>query len=219
MKICFLTKKEKKGVDEAIQYTYELSENVDVFYGDLNIPIPEKVYMTKYDILISYISPWIVPPKILNNTNKWNINFHPGPPAYPGIGCFNFAIYNSEDKFGATAHIMQKKVDSGQIIGVEYFSMTNEETVETLSIKTYNAQLILYKNIINHIKNHDRLPSCIYSWERKPYRRIDLEELSKINIDMPYTEIQKRIRATYYPGKPAPFIKIGTSKFEYNPNR
>ena len=98
--------------------------------------IPEipfkKMTKNKYDILISYISPWIIPPEVLNNTRMWNINFHPGSPEFPGIGCFNFAIFNSAEKFGATAHIMEPKVDTGKIIDVEYFSIDAEkENVET----------------------------------------------------------------------------------------
>ena len=87
-------------------------------------------------------------PEVLNNTRMWNINFHPGSPEFPGIGCFNFAIFNSAEKFGATAHIMEPKVDTGKIIDVEYFSIDAEkENVETLSIKTYNALLILYRRV------------------------------------------------------------------------
>ena len=33
---------------------------------------------------------------------------------------------------------------------------------------------------------------------------------------MTMKEIDKRIRATYFPGKPAPFININGKKFEYN---
>ena len=32
-------------------------------------------------------------------------------------------------------------------------------------------------------------------------------------------EIDKRIRATYYPDKPASFTELGGYRFEYNPNR
>lgn len=83
--------------------------------------------MINYDILISYIPPWIVQETILEKTKMWNINFHPGPPKYPGIGGFNFAIFDSVKQFGATAHIMNPKVGTGKIIGVKRFSMSNHE--------------------------------------------------------------------------------------------
>ncbi len=219
MKICFLTKIEKSGVKEAIAHTEKITKNIDVFHGDSTDPFPAKATKENYDLFISYLSPWIVPKTVLNNTKKWNFNFHPGPPEYPGIGCFNFAIFNSEKQFGATAHIMELKVDTGKIIGVKRFSMTEEETVRTLSIKTYSALLSLYKDIISYVMDNNSLPHSDETWVRKPYKRSELENLATIKINMSEDEIEKRIRATYYPEKPAPFIEIGGYKFEYNPDR
>ena len=152
-------------------------------------------------------------------TKRWNINFHPGPPEYPGIGCFNFAIFESAKQFGSTAHIMEPKVDIGEIIGVKRFSMAEEETVESLSLKTYSALLSLYKDIISYVVANDSLPYSDETWKRKPYKRSELENLATIKTSMSKQEIDKRIRATYYPGKPAPFIELHGQRFEYNPDR
>ena len=219
MNICFLTKKEKPGVKEAIVFTKNITKDIDVFYGDTFDPFPESVAKENYDIIISYISPWIVPKMVLEKTKKWNINFHPGPPEYPGIGCFNFAIFDSVKQFGTTAHIMNPTVDTGKIIGVKRFSMTDKENVKTLSKKTYEALLLLYKDILNYIMSNDSLPKSDETWNRKPYKRSELEELATINTSMRKEEINKRIRATYYAGKPAPFIELYVYRFEYDPDR
>ncbi len=219
MKICFLTKKEKPGVNEALIATESITKDIDIFNGDLNAPFPEKVMDENYDLLISYISPWIVPKPVLEKIKKWSINFHPGPPEYPGIGSFNFAIYDSAKQFGATAHVMGSKVDTGEIIGVQRFAMAKEETVESLSIKTYSTQLSLYNEIIKYIRVNDSLPECDEKWKRKPFKRSELEQLATISTNMNQEEIDKRIRATYYPDKPAPFIELAGYKFEYNPER
>jgi len=219
MKICFLTKIEKPGVKEAISITKNITKDIDIFDGNTAIPFPLKAVKKNYDLLISYMSPWIVPKEVLNNTKKWNINFHPGPPEYPGIGCFNFAIYDSAKLFGVTAHLMEPRVDTGKIIGVKRFSMTKKETVESLSIKTYSAQLDLYKEIFKYIEINDSLPEINENWKRKPYKRNELEQLATIDSNMNIKEIDKRIRATYYPGKPAPFTQLGGYRFEYNPDR
>ena len=151
MKICILTKKEKYGVDEAINFCKNIAQNIDVYNDNNSNLLPPELIEKEYDILISYISNWIVPKTVLNRTNRWNINFHPGPPEYPGIGCFNFAIYNSAKQFGATAHIMDTKVDSGRIVGVNRFDMTKKETVDTLSKKTYKSLLVLFKDVLGLI--------------------------------------------------------------------
>jgi len=219
MKICILTKKEKPGVEKAILFTESFIDDCDVYCGEINDPLPGDLTKNHYDILISYISPWIVPMEILEKTKKWNINFHPGPPEYPGIGCFNFAIFDKAKQFGSTAHIMNPQVDTGKIIGVKRFSINNDETVKSLSDKTYSSQLFLYKEILEYIVLHNRLPVCEEKWKRKPFKRKELEKLATINPSMREDEINERIRATYYPGKPAPFIEIFGHKFEYNPDR
>ena len=219
MKICFLTKKDKLGVSEAISFTENLTKNIDIFEGDSAKPFPLRYMNENYDLLISYISTCIVPREVLNKTKKWNINFHPGPPEYPGVGCFNFALYDSAKQFGATAHLMLPKVDTGKIIGIKRFAIENEETVESLSIKTYSAQLDLFKEILKFIEVNNSLPSSVEKWQRKPYKRNELEKLATIDSKMTKAEIKKRIRATYYPGKPAPFTEIEGYRFEYNPKR
>jgi len=217
--ICLLTKKEKPGVKEAIVLIKNMTKNIDVFYGDTTDSFPESVAIDNYDIIISYISPWIIPKIVLQKTKKWNINFHPGPPEYPGIGCFNFAIFDSAQQFGATAHVMDATVDTGKIIGVKRFSISENETVESLSVKTYKAQLALFKKIIQYIFSYDRLPRCDEKWRRKPFKRSELEKLANIYPNMSKKEIEERIRATYFPGKPAPFIELYGHRFEYNPDR
>ena len=219
MNICFLTKKEKPGVEEAINIIEKITSNIDVYDGSLSNSFPSAIIEKQYDLLISYISPWIIPKVVLEKTKRWNINFHPGPPEYPGTGCFNFAIYDSATDYGATAHIMDPSVDTGKIIGVERFPMTREETVESLSLKTYSALLTLYKNIMDHVMNCDYLPDCSETWKRIPFKRSELEELARIKTDMSEDEINKKIRATYYPGKPVPYIEVHGHKFEYNPDR
>jgi methionyl-tRNA formyltransferase len=219
MKVCFLTKIEKLGVKEAIAFTKKITKSIDVFHDISVDPFPLKAEQENYDLLISYISPWIVPETVLIKKKRWNINFHPGPPEYPGIGCFNFAIYDSTKEFGATAHIMEPKVDTGKIIGVKRFPITGEETVETLSKKTYKVLLSLYKDIIDYVVANDSLPKSNETWTRKPYKRSELEDLATIKTSMSKQEIDKRIRATYYPGKPATFMELHGYRFEYNPDR
>jgi len=219
MKICFLTKKDKPGVKEAITFTKGIDEDIDVYCGEIKDPFPKDITKRYYDLLISYLSPWIVPKEALKKTIKWNINFHSGPPEYPGIGCFNFAIYESSENFGATAHLMNQTVDTGKIIGVRRFPITDRETVKSLSIKTYDAQLSLYIEVMNYIISNNELPKCDEKWQRKPFKRIDLEELARINSNMSKQDMKKRIRATYFPEKPAPFIELHGHRFEYNPDR
>ena len=219
MRIVILAKKEKFGVQEAIEYSREKFGEVEVISGDNGDEFPKRLYDEDFDMLISYISPWIIPKSVLGRTKQWNINFHPGPPEYPGIGCFNFALYESAKEFGATAHLMGQKVDTGRIIGVRRFPISSDETVLSLSLKTYSAQYSLFIDTVDFISSNNSLPACSEDWKRKPTTRKELEDLATIKPVMAQEEIAKKIRATYYQGKPAPFIDIGGYRFEYNPKR
>jgi len=219
LRICFITKSDKPYVKEAIEFVENIFTNAEIYDCNKSNFSFNDLYKENYDIIISYISNWIISEKLLNKTKKWNINFHPGPPEYPGTGCFNFAIYNSETIYGTTAHIMEPNVDTGEIIGVKRFSISKKETVKSLSDKTYENLFLLFKEVIKYLINNNSLPIINENWKRKPYKRSDLEYLSTIDISMSNEEIKKRIRSTYFPGKPGPKINIGGYAFEYNPDR
>lgn len=219
MKVVLLSKKDKPNVDKVIAYLKDKYDDVAIFAGKLGDPFPPGLKDYAADVLISYISPWIIPAQILKKTKIWNINFHPGPPAYPGIGCFNFAIYNGEKEYGVTAHLMERKVDTGKILGVKMFPIEEPISVYDLSIKSYEQMLLLYFEIMDSILSRKSLPDCNEKWLRKPYKRRELEELCRVNPDMPQEEIKKRVRATTYPNMSGAYIELYGYKFEYSVHR
>ncbi|MSO72748.1 MAG: hypothetical protein EXQ84_03955 [Rhodospirillaceae bacterium] len=66
--------------------------------------------------LISFGSGVIVPAAVLARLSGTAYNFHPGPPAYPGIFPSVFALYDGATRFGVTLHEMKPEVDSGPIV-------------------------------------------------------------------------------------------------------
>ena len=219
MKILLFTKSDKPMVKEVINYLREHFDNIKIYEGIRGEPFPKEAYDDTSDILISYLSPWIIPKEVLNKTKLWNINFHPGSPEYPGIGCFNFAIYNEDAQYGVTAHLMEEKVDTGKIIGVKKFALLPSDSVYSLSLKSYSYMLNLFFEIIDFILLNNDLPPCNEKWARKAYTRKELEELCKINLTMTKNEIQRRINATNYPNMPGAYIELFNYKFEYNIKR
>jgi hypothetical protein len=73
--------------------------------------------------LIGFVTPVIVPARILKGLGHGAYNFHPGSPHYPGWVPSHFAIYERAGYFGATAHKMIERVDAGPIVGVELFGI------------------------------------------------------------------------------------------------
>ena len=102
----------------------------------------------KIDYLFSFLCPVIIPDKILEMTRIKNINVHPAPPEYPGIGSVSRALYDERSEFGVTAHLMKKKVDTGKIIKVIRFPILNDDTCEKLDFKAKQTSIDLMKDIL-----------------------------------------------------------------------
>lgn len=219
MEIVLFAKKSKPGVGEVKEYLKTHFGKVYFFTGERRDKFPEEVISYAPHIVVSYISPWIIPGEVLHRTRLWNINFHPGPPNYPGIGCVNFSIYNKETEYGTTAHLMRKKVDRGRIIGVKKFPILETETVYSLTLKSYGYLFVLFCEIFDYIIRYERLPECGETWTREPYTRRQLEELCRITPGMSKEEVERRIRATEFPGMPGAYTELYGQKFEYNKKR
>lgn len=219
MKVILLAKQGKPGVEKASRVLNELFDRVVCYISPMGTPFPKGLLNMKPDILISYLSPWIVPECVLANTKFWNLNFHPGPPEYPGTGCYNFALYHGVRSYGVTAHVMEPKVDTGNIVGVRRFKVSARETVQTLAEKSYVALEKLFVSVMTCIKETKSVPELKVKWLRRPYKRAELESLCEIDLSMSGVEVAKRIRATYFPGKPGPYLKFHDYFFAYSPVR
>ena len=79
--------------------------------------------------LVAFTSGIIVPHSILAALGYGAYNFHPGPPNYPGWAPAHFALYDGARTFGATAHVMTRRVDSGPILGTESFIIPDNVSV------------------------------------------------------------------------------------------
>jgi methionyl-tRNA formyltransferase len=211
--------KPKPGLTEVLSILDQQGCEVCLFQGQRTDPFPSESYGTGPDLTLSYMSPWVIPERILRETKKWAINFHPGPPEYPGIGCTNFALYEGASEYGVTAHLMERQVDSGRIIGVRRFPIEANETVYSLTEKSYRALVQLFQGIMSPILAQDTFPKCHEVWKRHPFTRQELEALCRVQVDMPQEEVRRRIHATTYPSMPGAYLEWMGYKFEYNPNR
>ena len=172
----------------------------------------------KGDLLISFIGSWIIPESLLEKASFAAINFHPGSPEYPGIGCTNFAIYNGEKEYGVTCHYMKAMVDTGNIIAVKRFPITEEDTVFSVTQQCYRLIETMFYELMDCILQGKPFPASTEKWKRKPYTRKELNELCYISPDMPEEEMERRIKATTYRTGPGPIQGSGTKYSNCNHN-
>ncbi len=217
MKVLFLSKKDDQHAERALAYIQNLDWEVLSIFGEWGEALPEEAANWEGDLIISYLSRWIVPEYLLNRATKAAINFHPAPPNYPGIGCINFALFNDEGTFGATCHHMKGKVDTGDIIKVSHFPVFEKDTIESLLNRTYDYQLILFYDVVNYFIENNRFAKSTEKWTREPYTRQEFNKLFEIKIEMSKDEVEKRIRAISY-GPYQPWLELHGKKFYFNPD-
>lgn len=191
-----------------------LGHDTLILEGERGALFPEDAKTWEGDYIISFLSSWVIPSSVLLRARKAAINFHPAPPEYPGIGCYNFALYDGVHDYGVTCHHMASKVDTGKIIKVLRFPVLPNDTVASLKDRSMTYLLNLFYDVASQILENKDLPVSTESWTRSPYTRKELDALCEIKTSMPSEEITRRVRATFYPGYPGPYIDLNGHKFE-----
>lgn len=187
--------------------------------GKITDPQPKTFSELKEAVVISFLSPWIIPQSLLDKA-ELAINFHPGSCDYPGTGCYNFALYEAADYFGPVCHHMLSKVDTGAVIDERLFELNPDETVETLKLRTMIAMLAQFHDICALIAQGRKLPTYVRQWQREAFTRKELNALCEITPEMSDDEKNRRILATTYPGYPGPYLlKDGKKEYYPVPNR
>jgi methionyl-tRNA formyltransferase len=210
--VLFLGKAEDSHVEKAVQFCRANFKSVGVFLGGWDDPFPAGIAGRQWDYIISYLSRWVVPQRLLSKA-KVAVNFHPGPPEYPGYGCNNFAIYEEASEYGVTCHHMARKVDAGPIIAVRRLPVLSSDNAATLLRRAYDFQLVLFYEIAGCLIRGEKLPVSAEKWSREPFTRKDFARLARISADMSKDEVGKRIRATDM-GRWKPTVEVHGYTFE-----
>lgn len=214
-KILFLGKSDNEHCDKAAAIVRKRFADPLIRCSKRGDEMPSDAANWRGDYIISFLSPFVLPQEMLDRATKAAINFHPGPPEYPGIGCTNFAIYDEVSEFGITCHHMARAVDTGPVIDVRRFPVTMNDSVLDLTLRCYDHILECFEDIIEVISEGRDLPVSDEHWTRRAYTRRELNELCRIESEMSEREIKRRIRATVFPNAPGPFIELYGARFEY----
>jgi len=181
-----------------VQEVWQIAEN-----NSLNIINEDDLLFIDYDILICVFWGTIFKANVLQRAKDFNINIHTAPlPKYRGCNSYSHALINNEKQYGVTIHLMDIKVDAGDIIDVSFFDINKDDTALSLynkAIKTaYNRFAILLPSIINGsfiVTNQETINSQL---NQKSYY-YKSNSLDKFHI--PTNDIDKEIlkRALFFP--------------------
>lgn len=143
---------------------------------------------------------------------KGVINFHPAPlPEYKGMGGYNLAILESKEAWAVTAHYMNQDIDGGRIIESKEFSIDPEsETITSLEKKSMIKIEELAIKIINRAINEKSLLPSVENKGGRYISRSELESLKEVSVG---DDIDRKIRAFWYPPYNGAYIRMNNKKY------
>lgn len=171
--------------------------------------------LKKYDYLISFLNSKYINKEIIEKIRNESFNFHPGPPEYPGFGCYNFALLDKVNYYGSTIHIINDKFDNGKIINVKRFKISYKKiNLEKLINKTHENIIKQAKEFINIILNKKLKNESNLKWKKKAYTRKEFEIAREIKFNDSKEKVLNKIKAFSYKDYESIYINFKGLKFE-----
>ena len=194
-----------------MSYDFDITYVISKTRGE---KIPEDIFCWEGDYILCFRSLFILPKLLIDKAKVNAINFHPATPEYPGSGCINFALYDKAKEYGVTAHIMNEKIDNGQILEVRRFPISIFDNLKSVLSRTHNELLELVLDFIDEIYSGNPVfidekinKSQNESWNGNARSLKELDDLQSVSLNVTKEELKDIIRATYIEGYP-PKVEI-----------
>ena len=137
----------------------------------------------------------IVPPEILRRVAYNAINFHPGPPEFPGYRPTGFALYKGARRYGVTAHYMTDRVDEGPIVGAERFPVPADAWLIDVVKEAYQRLARLALGLLPQLIQVSRpVDTLAERWAQTKTTRAQYDAMRRIPPDMEDAELRLRFR-------------------------
>ncbi|MFT4060338.1 MAG: amino acid adenylation domain-containing protein [Legionella sp.] len=164
------------GIISALDAAQKMAEAHGIKHYTCLNEANESLLATDFDYLFSIINSAIIPKTLLERARHLAINFHNAPlPRYAGVHALSWAIINNESEHGITWHVMNERIDGGDILKQVLFAIDEQETALSLSLKCYAHALPLFNTLIDELKNapitlipQNISQSSYYSFKQKP---------------------------------------------------
>jgi methionyl-tRNA formyltransferase len=144
--------------------------------------------------LVSFVTAEIVSKRTLSRLGYGALNFHPGPPSYPGWAPAHFALYDRATEFGATVHVMVAQVDAGPIVDVALFPIPVGISVQGLEGLAYAHLAQLFWRMAKSLAADATPPQPLaIKWGSRKYSRRAYRAICDIPLDIDKAELERRV--------------------------
>lgn len=168
-----------------------------------------------FDVGISYLHHHILKEPIISFPKEGVINFHPAPvTVHRGVAACCYCLLNGYDEWAVTAHYVTPGIDEGDIIKEYWFPITGLKTAIDVEAHVQEQSLNLFAEIIEKLIAGQPLPRQKQDLQKGHYfSKRDLESMKDVSEITSTEEIDRRIRALWFPPYQGAYITIGRTKY------
>jgi methionyl-tRNA formyltransferase len=187
------------------------SQRVDLVAGRHGLPVvsadelqdtpPEDV-----DLVISFLFWQRIREPLLSAGRVGCLNFHPAPlPDMRGLGGYNVAVLEGMSEWGVSCHFVTPEFDRGDLVEVERFPIDPDTaTAFSLDLESQERLSGLFRRVLARALGGEELP-------RTPQgegRYVDREEVESLRRVGPGDDLDRKLRAFWYPPHPGAVIEV-----------
>ena len=104
------------------------------------------------DYFFSINNPLILSASTIEVPSKWTINYHDSLlPAFAGMYSTTWTLVDGQQQHGVTWHLVEDKIDTGDILEQATIPISKSETASSLNLKCYNNALQTFERLIDKI--------------------------------------------------------------------
>jgi methionyl-tRNA formyltransferase len=166
------------------------------------------------DLVVSFLFPRRILAPLIELPRLGCLNFHPAPlPDLRGVGGYNVAILEGRPDWGVSAHFVDENFDTGDLVAVRRFPIDAErETAWSLDLASQERLLDLFEEVVGLLLEGRELPREPQG-DGRYVSRAELEELRRVPRGAGAAEIERHIRAFWYPPWPGATIDLDGRPF------
>jgi methionyl-tRNA formyltransferase len=158
------------------------------------------------DLVISFLFWKRIREPLLSLGRAGCLNFHPAPlPDIRGLGGYNVALVEGMREWGVSCHFVDAGFDTGDLVEVERFPIEPaEETAFSLDLQSQERLYELFKRVMRRVLAGEELPRA----PQGEGRYIDREQIEALRRVRPGDDLERKLRAFWYPPHPGAVIEV-----------
>jgi methionyl-tRNA formyltransferase len=175
-------------------------------YAALASPEQAELDLSGVDLVVSFLFWRRIREPLVSHGRIGCLNFHPAPlPDFRGLGGYNVAILEGLREWGVSCHFVDEQLDTGDLVAVERFPIDSDAaTAFSLDLESQERLYRLFAEVVDRALRGEPLPRT----PQAEGRYVTREELERLRVLRPGDDLERKLRAFWYPPWPGAVAEI-----------